>query len=86
MHKQPAELSVHIPFIHCLNHHKPFYLRSQVSWSIRDGDHVEAGTQFGSVQGSAASILVAERIALNFLQVSTHNMYNLRKSQISMTV
>lgn len=39
-----------------------------VAWSLQDGDRVAAGTQFGVVTGSARSILVAERIALNFMQ------------------
>ena len=39
-----------------------------VSWSGKDGDHVKSGTKFGLVKGSARSILVAERIALNFMQ------------------
>lgn len=33
-----------------------------------DGDCVQAGQQFGVVVGAARSILVAERIALNFMQ------------------
>jgi nicotinate-nucleotide pyrophosphorylase (carboxylating) len=40
----------------------------KVTWSHRDGDVVAKGTIFGVVEGSARSILVAERIALNFLQ------------------
>ncbi|KAL0039454.1 hypothetical protein WJX79_008930 [Trebouxia sp. C0005] len=39
-----------------------------VSWSGKDGDHIKSGTKFGVVKGSARSILVAERIALNFMQ------------------
>eukprot|EP00955_Chlamydomonas_euryale_P055261 356075-Chlamydomonas_euryale.AAC.3 len=39
-----------------------------VTWTGKDGDAVTAGTQFGTVRGSARSILVAERIALNFMQ------------------
>ncbi|KAJ9529342.1 hypothetical protein QJQ45_013770, partial [Haematococcus lacustris] len=42
----------------------------QVVWGGRDGEEVEAGHRFGSVTGPAASILVAERVALNFMQVS----------------
>jgi nicotinate-nucleotide pyrophosphorylase (carboxylating) len=41
---------------------------AQVSWSAVDGQRVDAGTRFGTVRGPAASILVAERIALNFVQ------------------
>jgi len=40
----------------------------KVDWSQNDGDLVERGLQFGSVYGSARSILVAERVALNFMQ------------------
>lgn len=40
----------------------------QVSWSMKDGDAVSPGVEFGTVRGSARSILVAERIALNFMQ------------------
>lgn len=39
-----------------------------VQWTGKDGDHVKSGTKFGTVKGSARSILVAERIALNFMQ------------------
>ena len=39
-----------------------------VSWSGKDGDRVQSGTKFGTVKGSARSILVAERVALNFMQ------------------
>jgi nicotinate-nucleotide pyrophosphorylase len=44
--------------LHCL----------QVQWTNKDGAEVEAGTVFGTVTGPASSILVAERIALNFMQ------------------
>ena len=40
----------------------------EVTWTHKDGDFVLKGTIFGTVHGSARSILVAERIALNFLQ------------------
>ena len=39
-----------------------------VTWTGKDGDHVKSGTKFGTVKGSARSVLVAERVALNFLQ------------------
>lgn len=39
-----------------------------VTWKAKDGDHVTSGTKFGTVKGSARSILIAERIALNFTQ------------------
>ena len=35
---------------------------------VRDGDTVEAGTPIAEVRGSAKSILIGERTALNFLQ------------------
>jgi nicotinate-nucleotide pyrophosphorylase (carboxylating) len=38
-----------------------------VSWSADDGDWVDAGRPAGTVEGALASILVAERTALNFL-------------------
>ncbi|VFQ78141.1 unnamed protein product [Cuscuta campestris] len=40
----------------------------QVVWSRKDGDEVNKGLQFGKVQGKAYSIIVAERVALNFMQ------------------
>eukprot|EP00850_Spirogloea_muscicola_P015791 SM000124S25923 [mRNA] locus=s124:89921:93055:+ [translate_table: standard] len=40
----------------------------KVDWSLKDGDALEKGTEFGVVQGSARSILVAERVVLNFMQ------------------
>lgn len=40
----------------------------KVTWSIADGDKVQKGQEFGSITGSARSILVAERICLNFMQ------------------
>ncbi|KAI8469620.1 MAG: Quinolinate phosphoribosyl transferase [Monoraphidium minutum] len=39
-----------------------------VAWTKRDGDRVWRGEEFGVVHGSARSILVAERVALNFMQ------------------
>lgn len=44
--------------------HRP----AQVTWSAKDGDRVTRGVEFGRLEGSAASILVAERVALNFMQ------------------
>jgi nicotinate-nucleotide pyrophosphorylase (carboxylating) len=38
-----------------------------VSWSVSDGDAVEAGAVIGTVSGPMASVLTAERTALNFL-------------------
>jgi len=38
-----------------------------VEWSADDGDHIAAGEKIGQVTGSLASILTAERTALNFL-------------------
>lgn len=40
----------------------------KVDWSKNDGDAVTSGTHFGTVSGSARSILIAERLALNLLQ------------------
>lgn len=40
----------------------------KVEWTQKDGDFVVKGAIFGEVRGSARSILVAERVALNFLQ------------------
>ncbi|GBG00217.1 nicotinate-nucleotide pyrophosphorylase chloroplastic [Raphidocelis subcapitata] len=39
-----------------------------VEWAAKDGDRVARGMTFGVVRGSARSILVAERVALNFMQ------------------
>ena len=39
-----------------------------VSWTAADGDRLDAGTVFGTVEGRARSILVAERLALNLMQ------------------
>ena len=39
-----------------------------VSWTASDGDAVTAGAVFGEVEGSARSILTAERLALNLMQ------------------
>jgi len=39
-----------------------------VKWSKRPGDRVTKGTYFGSVTGSARSIIIGERTALNLLQ------------------
>lgn len=63
-HQQPASPAPHPQYTHtppqrcCPTHRR----RST------DGDRVAAGTRFGHVRGSARSILVAERIALNFMQ------------------
>ncbi|KAG7031460.1 Nicotinate-nucleotide pyrophosphorylase [carboxylating], chloroplastic [Cucurbita argyrosperma subsp. argyrosperma] len=40
----------------------------KVEWSQKDGDYIHKGLQFGKVSGQAQSILVAERVALNFMQ------------------
>eukprot|EP00808_Paulinella_micropora_P018851 g2605.t1 len=39
-----------------------------VNWSKKDGDRISKGEYFGTVEGSAYSIVVAERLALNMLQ------------------
>ncbi|EEF36349.1 Nicotinate-nucleotide pyrophosphorylase [carboxylating], putative [Ricinus communis] len=40
----------------------------KVEWTVKDGDFVHKGLQFGKVSGRAHSIVVAERVALNFMQ------------------
>ncbi|KAM7271667.1 hypothetical protein ACFE04_030881 [Oxalis oulophora] len=40
----------------------------KVEWSQKDGDLVHKGLQFGKVHGRAYNIVVAERVALNFMQ------------------
>ncbi|XP_062111070.1 quinolinate phosphoribosyltransferase [decarboxylating] 1a [Humulus lupulus] len=40
----------------------------KVEWSQKDGDHVHKGLKIGRVYGTAYSIVVAERVALNFMQ------------------
>ncbi|GAB3579457.1 carboxylating nicotinate-nucleotide diphosphorylase [Calidifontibacter terrae] len=37
------------------------------SWSVRDGDRITRGTVVASISGSSASILTAERTALNLI-------------------
>ena len=56
----------------------------QVSWSLCDGDSDQVGRDFGTLRGSARSILVAERVALNLMQrmsgiaTATHRMVQVR--------
>ncbi|KAF4350101.1 hypothetical protein F8388_005963 [Cannabis sativa] len=40
----------------------------KVEWSQKDGDYVHKGLKIGRVYGTAYSIVVAERVALNFMQ------------------
>lgn len=40
----------------------------KVQWTLEDGDIVTKGKEFGKVRGRARSILVGERVALNFMQ------------------
>ncbi|MCO5569912.1 hypothetical protein L7F22_023626 [Adiantum nelumboides] len=40
----------------------------KVDWSVEDGNSLSKGLHFGSVFGSARSILTAERVVLNFMQ------------------
>ncbi|KAG0612765.1 hypothetical protein M758_6G050300 [Ceratodon purpureus] len=40
----------------------------KVEWGVRDGDSISKGQQFGTVKGAAQSILIAERVVLNFMQ------------------
>lgn len=42
--------------------------RIKVEWSAADGDRVTKGQKFGVVTGPAQGILIAERVALNFMQ------------------
>eukprot|EP00270_Netrium_digitus_P017911 TRINITY_DN6710_c0_g1_i1.p1 TRINITY_DN6710_c0_g1~~TRINITY_DN6710_c0_g1_i1.p1 ORF type:complete len:409 (+),score=129.41 TRINITY_DN6710_c0_g1_i1:112-1338(+) len=39
-----------------------------VDWTLEDGDWVRRGQEFGVVKGPARSILLAERVVLNFMQ------------------
>ncbi len=39
-----------------------------ITWTQKDGDFVHSGATIGTIQGNARSILLAERLALNFLQ------------------
>ena len=39
----------------------------ECAWTVTDGDRVTAGTDLGTVTGPLASVLTAERTALNFL-------------------
>lgn len=49
---------------------------TQLSWLVKDGDHVQANQPLVQIQGEARAMLSAERPALNFLQtlsaVATH--------------
>ncbi|CAM6091650.1 unnamed protein product [Calypogeia fissa] len=40
----------------------------KVEWQVQDADAVTSGLRFGSVNGNARSILIAERVVLNFMQ------------------
>ena len=37
-------------------------------WTVKDGDRVQKGDVIGRIKGRARSVLVAERLALNFMQ------------------
>lgn len=37
-------------------------------WTVKDGDRVQKGDVIGRIEGRARSVLVAERLALNFMQ------------------
>jgi nicotinate-nucleotide pyrophosphorylase (carboxylating) len=41
----------------------------EVSWQVKDGDHVAANSTLFNLKGSARSLLTGERAALNFLQL-----------------
>ncbi|XP_039173993.1 nicotinate-nucleotide pyrophosphorylase [carboxylating], chloroplastic isoform X2 [Eucalyptus grandis] len=40
----------------------------EVDWTKKDGDYIHKGLQFGRVSGRAYSVVVAERVVLNFMQ------------------
>ena len=40
----------------------------EVTWTGKDGEYIQKGVIFGTVKGSAQGVLVAERVALNFIQ------------------
>ncbi|XP_059316789.1 quinolinate phosphoribosyltransferase [decarboxylating] 1a isoform X1 [Lycium ferocissimum] len=40
----------------------------KVEWFVKDGGKVHKGLKFGKVQGKAHSIVIAERVVLNFMQ------------------
>jgi len=40
----------------------------QCDWKVRDGDAVKVGDVLGTVEGKAWSVLLGERLALNFMQ------------------
>jgi nicotinate-nucleotide pyrophosphorylase (carboxylating) len=42
--------------------------RVSLSWRKRDGDRLSSGETFAEAQGPARSLLLAERVALNFMQ------------------
>ena len=42
---------------------------TEIDWSMRDGDCINAGQQLCAIQGNARALLTAERSALNFLQL-----------------
>lgn len=42
-----------------------------IAWTKQDGSLVTIREEFGTVKGDAAAILRAERVALNFMQVSS---------------
>lgn len=61
-----------------------------VRWSFKDGDAVKAGTRFGTVEGHAYGLIVAERVVLNFMQrmsgiaTMTAKMHNEVKARLSL--
>ena len=42
---------------------------TEIDWSVRDGDRINAEQQLCVIQGNARALLTAERSALNFLQL-----------------
>ncbi len=41
----------------------------EISWNVREGEHVDANTRLCGLRGNARSLVTGERTALNFLQL-----------------
>ena len=41
----------------------------EISWNVREGEHVDANTRLCDLRGNARSLVTGERTALNFLQL-----------------
>lgn len=69
---QALHVRVLIPYVNTVPgspHSPPVTPPPQIEWRCRDGERVSPGHVLGVLRGSARSILVAERIMLNFMQV-----------------